>query len=340
VATADPPSADERYCAWYGAPGGDGVLYFGEAAFWWAMAHAGGDPTADLRRPGPQLVGRFDLAREQLLPPLDVGRGEGRSGVWDVLADGGEVYFTTFYEGAGAVDPATGVVRRLDLGAAPNELGIGPDGLLLLTRYGSGTQTGDGNVVGFRRDGRIAREWQLPPPAGYRVAPKTPAWDEARGALWVTTDLLPEAPGEGRPLRHDAYRLDLAGAAVLQPASPELQFAARGPDGRFYRALVAGRQLALEVSPSADAPAQRVLLDPGFAPELDFVQDIQPADDGRVAVSRWSGIVHVLHPDGSVGSVQLPRLDPSGLYYTTVLHGDRLCATYCADVTVVCADAP
>ena len=25
---------------------------------------------------------------------------------------------------------------------------------------------------------------------------------------------------------------------------------------------------------------------------------------------------------------------------TAVLHRDRLCATYCADVTVVCADAP
>jgi hypothetical protein len=41
-----------------------------------------------------------------------------------------------------------------------------------------------------------------------------------------------------------------------------------------------------------------------------------------------------------VRSVSLPRLDPAGLYYTAVLHGDRLCATYCADVTVVCVDAP
>ena len=34
------------------------------------------------------------------------------------------------------------------------------------------------------------------------------------------------------------------------------------------------------------------------------------------------------------------RIDPEGLYYTAVLHGDRLCATYCADVTVVCVNAP
>ena len=51
----------------------DGVLYFGEAAFWSAKASAGGDPTADLQRAGPQLVGRFDLAGERWLPPLEVG---------------------------------------------------------------------------------------------------------------------------------------------------------------------------------------------------------------------------------------------------------------------------
>jgi len=77
-----------------------------------------------------------------------------------------------------------------------------------------------------------------------------------------------------------------------------------------------------------------------FPVELDFVQDIQPAADGRVVVTRWSGRVHVADARGRVRSVQLPRLDPDGLYYTAVLHGDRLCATYCADVTVVCVNAP
>src|SRR5262245_45828701 len=61
VNVARAPSPDERYCAWYGSRGRDDVLYFGQAAFWWAMAKASGDPTADLRHAGPQLVGRFDL---------------------------------------------------------------------------------------------------------------------------------------------------------------------------------------------------------------------------------------------------------------------------------------
>src|SRR5688572_11253968 len=58
VNVARAPSADERYCAWYGSRGKDDVFYFGQAAFWSAMARADGDPTADLRHVGPQLVGR------------------------------------------------------------------------------------------------------------------------------------------------------------------------------------------------------------------------------------------------------------------------------------------
>ena len=48
----------------------------------------------------------------------------------------------------------------------------------------------------------------------------------------------------------------------------------------------------------------------------------------------------VVNSHGDVRSVALPHLDPAGLYYTGVLHGSRLCSTYCADVTIVCADAP
>jgi hypothetical protein len=121
VYVANPPSPDERYCAWYGAQGADGVLYFGESAFWSAKASSGGDPTADLQRAGPQPIGRFDLAAERWLPPLEVGEPDSRSGVWDVLvAADGEVYFTTFFEEAGSVNPATGRVRRMALCRALN----------------------------------------------------------------------------------------------------------------------------------------------------------------------------------------------------------------------------
>ena len=57
-------------------------------------------------------------------------------------------------------------------------------------------------------------------------------------------------------------------------------------------------------------------------------------------MTRWSGLVHVVSPNGRVATRRLPRLDPTGLYYTAVIRGDRLCASYCAEVTVVCVDAP
>jgi hypothetical protein len=41
---------------------------------------------------------------------------------------------------------------------------------------------------------------------------------------------------------------------------------------------------------------------------------------------------------GEIDLIQLPRPGGDGLYYTGVLAGDRLCATYCAGLTVVCHD--
>jgi hypothetical protein len=343
VHVARAPSSTERYCAWYGTEGADGVLYFGEAAFWSAKAKAGGDATADLQQPGPQLIGRFDLAAERWLPPLEVGTADSRSGVWDVL-DGGdsEIYFTTFFEEAGSVQPATGRVRRLELGGALNELAHGPDGTVLASRYGSGSaNAGDGDVIAFDRNGRIVRRWSLAAPPGYRVAPKTPLWDGLRSELWVTADQLPIAgvPGTDLAPRQDAIAVDASGHARLLPEPPEILFLAKGRDGEIYRAEADEQSLWLAIVPPRDAP-RRVLLDDAFAPGLDFAQDIQVSADGRVVVTRWSGVVHVLERDGRVRSAALPRPDAAGLYYTGVLHGQRLCVTYCADVTVVCVDAP
>jgi len=323
------------------------VLYVGEAAFWSTTASSGGDPTADLRLPGPQPIGRFELATERWLPPLEVGQPDSRSGVWAVLpGPDGQVYFTTFFEGAGSVNPTTGHVRRLALGSALNELAAGPGGTVIATRYGTDPAedgSGDGDVIAFDRTGQIVRRWGLAAPPGYRVAPKTPLWDGLRNALWVTADQLPVAPPTGAPAapRHTAIAIDESGRARLLPEVPELMFAAKGDDGTLYFAESDPQALWLSVvPPPARGEPHRVPLDRAFAPEFDFAQDIQVAADGRVAVTRWSGVVHVLHPDGRVGSVALPHLDPTGLYYTAVLRGDRLCATYCADVTVVCVDAP
>jgi hypothetical protein len=106
------PSSEERYCAWFGDARED-ILYFGEAPFWWAYRRHAGDPRADLRHPGPQLVGRFDLRRLAFLEPLDLAPAASAGGVWDVLAHpNGRVYFTDFFGASGYVEPESGRVVR------------------------------------------------------------------------------------------------------------------------------------------------------------------------------------------------------------------------------------
>lgn len=338
VHTAEAPSSAERYCAWYGSPQA-GTLYFGQAAFWSAMRAAGDDPKADLREPGPQRVGRFDLEREVLLEPLDVGAPGRRSGVWDVLPRGDRLWFTTFYEPAGVVTLATGAVHHLpELGGGLNEIAPGPGDTVLISRYSSA----DGGLVAIGPDGSVAERWPLVPPPGYTVAPKTPAWDASRRESWVTSDLLPGTGSSSAGARFDAYHLDDRGRELKRIETPEIQFAAFGPDGTGWLVEASGPALHLRIVPTPESgrAERRVLLDAAFVHTLDFAQDVQPTDDGRAVVTRWSGRVHVVDREGEVRTAQLPKLDPEGLYYTAVLHGDRLCATYCADVTVVCIDAP
>lgn len=340
VATAPAPSAQERYCAWYGASDGR-TLYFGEAAFWATMRAHGGDPRADLLAPGPQPIGRFDLEHEALLPPIEVARPDSRSGVWDVLPSAGSLWFTTFFELSGRVDASGAVERLAQLGTGLNEIAPGPQGGVVISRYAAERADADGSVLWVDAGGKERAEWALVAPTGYRVAPKTVAWDPRREQLWVTSDLLPLGPGA---VRHDAYRLDRRGALQQRFAQPELQFVAFGADGSGFFAEAQGALLTLRIQPPPGVgPARTLTLDDAFAAGFDFVQDVQPMPDGRAVVTRWSGLVHVV--GRRVATLRLPRLDPQGLYYTGVLHGgrdgrERLCATYCADVTVVCADAP
>jgi hypothetical protein len=337
VVTAAAPSGAERYCAWYGAVHA-GTLYFGMAAFWSANAvHR--HPTGDLREPGPQPIGRFDLATERMRAPLEVGTPGARSGVWDVLALDGAVYFTTYFESAGRVDPQSGEVSRFaGLGLGLNELARGPDGSVLVSRYGAGPG-GNGSVLAFSPAGEALEEWPLTAASGYRVAPKTVAWDARRRRIWATADLLRV---DGGPPRFPSYVIEPRRGATGRIDRPEIQFVAFAEDGTGYRAVLDGSLLRLIIVPPPGSGRRLlpVTLDRAFPSGLDFAQDIQVAADGRVVVTRWSGRVHVVDADGTARSVQLPRLDPEGLYYTAVLHGGRLCATHCADVTVVCVDAP
>ena len=188
VVRAPDPSPSEAYCAWYG-DARDGLLYFGQAPFWSALRAAGGDARADLLHAGPQLVGRFDLESESLRPPLDVGEPGARSGVWDVHAHAnGWVYYTTYFEAMGRVDPANGRVERFDaLGSGLNEIAPGPGDSLLVSRYGP-SDARRGSVLQISAAGERLAEWPLEPPPGYTSAPKTVAFDPVHAEIWATTD--------------------------------------------------------------------------------------------------------------------------------------------------------
>jgi len=339
VRTAPAPSDSEAYCAWYGDRAND-VLYFGQAAFWSGYRARGGDPTADMETRGPLLIGRFDLRHERMLPPLDVRTEHNRTGVWDVLAHpNGRIYFTTFFSSAGFVDPESGRVRRFDnLGSGLNELAAGPGESILVSRYAADGRPG--SILQIDPEGRLLAEHPLGAPERYSAAPKTVAWDPARRAIWVTNDLLPE--GEGA-IRHDAAVLAQDGRELQRITQPELQFVTFRSDGVGYAAEAEGATLSLHrVPPPGETGAwHRIVLDEAFPAALDFVQDITRSEEGPIVVSRWSGSIHLVDDaSGVVTSLKLPALAVDGLYYTATVRDDRLCATYCAGVTVVCRDLP
>jgi len=328
-------------CAWYGDSDGES-LYFGESAFWAAMREGGGDPEADLARTGAKQIGRFDLTAERMGPPLVVDVAGG-SGVWDVLPAHGRVYFTTFFGPAGAVDPESGALEVFTaLGTGLNELAPGPDGTLLASRYGA-AGGGPGSVVRMTPEGERLAEFELGAPPGYVAAPKTVAWDPVRREIWVTVDLVSRSGGTPAT---DARRLASDGHELERVSSPEIQFVAFGSDGTGYFAVRTSALLELLVlEPRMSGPplaaARRIVLDRSFPAAADFVQDIHPASDGRVVLTRWSGKVHVVDVRSEdARTVELPRENGRGLYYSGVLRGRRLCTTYCEGIEVVCTGLP
>jgi len=343
-----PPSADEAYCAWY-ADSYDDVLYFGVSAFWSASRNAGGDPRADLATPGPQWIGRFDLANEAPLPPLDLDPPRSAGGPWDVLAGPDRVYFSDYFGVSGYADPATGhSVRFEDLGPGLNEWAWGPDGTILVTRYGYGSGASAANeILVLEPDGSVRAQLPLTGPSGWRPAPKSLAWDPVRREIWVNTDLLPDTDAphhEVEDVRHDTRVLDEAGREQMRFTDPEVHFMTFGPDGTGYFAEVQANLLHLRVRSPEQAAASPVLtgtrvpLDDAFHAGSDFVQDVRVGDDGSAVVTRWSGKIHLVAPDGEVRNLELPR-GPGDLYYTAVLREGRVCATRCGDLAVVCRDA-
>lgn len=339
------PAADAGtppYCAWYGAADGSS-LYFGESAFWSAMRLAGGDPTADLAVGGPKRIGRFSLANMTLAPsiPVDVKAG---SGIWDVLAAGDQVFFTTYFGPGGVMDVPTGQATIFEeAGIGLNELAPGPGQTIVASRYGAADGSG-GSVVLLTGDGSVLHEFPLPANEGWLAAPKTVAYDPVRREIWVTVDLVSKT---GARPRQDARRLTLEGREIARVEDPEIQFVTFGRDGTGYLAERSGSRLRLLVlersAPKGDPllSSRPIPLDDAFDAAHDFAQDIQLADDGRVVVTRWSGRVHVVDPRSShVDTIDFPRDGAGGLYYTAVLASGRVCSTLCAGVEVVCTDAP
>ena len=275
-----------------------------------------------------------------MLAPLAIGPADAKSGVWDVLAHpNGWIYFTTFFESAGRVEPASGRVEWFRAaGTGLNELALGPGGRILASRYGR--DGGSGSVVVLAETGEIVAEHALAAPAGLTVAAKSIAYDRVRDAAWVNTDLL----AEGAPPAHDARVLALAdGRELAHWAAPELDFMTFGPDGTGFLAerseeLLRLRVLAPDPHASPQIGGRRIPLDDAM-PASDFAQEVRALSDGRVLVTRWSGVVHVISPGGRVADLELPRAG-EGLYYTGVAAGARVCATFCRGIEVVCRPAP
>ena len=354
--TSEIAPSPERACGWYADREGD-VLYIGVSAFWSERAASGGDPRADLSRGRARRIARFDLRAERFLPPLDVAQGPRSTGVWDVEVVEDGIFFTTFFDAAGLHRISTGETRELaDAGNGLAEVMPGPDGGWVVSRYASEVAGAPGSIVVLDRGGRRIEEIQLVARTDALPAPKTVAFDGGRSWLWVTGDWID--PDSGSALgSHPAWVVERGGVGLHMFEEPELQ-AVRFLGERGFLALVSGDELWLRTL-EAGEPFQppkalegAVLLDADFPRALDFVQDLQPGADGSLVVIRWSGVVHVVDPTGGVASARLPHgpgtrgAEAPDLYYSAhLLPGapgkpDRLCATRCAGIQVVCRDWP
>ncbi|MEX2209065.1 MAG: hypothetical protein WEF50_22840 [Myxococcota bacterium] len=339
----------ERYSAWF-ADERDGVIYFGLSPFWTAL-WATGDPSADLRVPGPHLIGRFELASETFLPPLEVRATapDVRSSVWDVLAHpNGWIYYTTFFEGMGRVHPETGQVETFPaLGLGLNELALGPNGRIYVTRYGSGLaepgQRGDGAIVVTSESGLLLREVPLHARDGAVTAVKSIAVDPSSGRAIANADVI-GSDGRVAFARFWLGRdLSLVGAPIFEP---ELLFVAFAPDGRMYAVEDESGHLQLELRGGVRVAET---LDLGERHDSDFAQDIQIAADGTAAIAFWSGRVELVRErDGRVERASLVLEKPAdcgpppgrSLVYSAFTTETDVFATLFCGVTILRAPLP
>jgi len=335
----------ERYSAWF-ADERDGVIYFGLSPFWTEL-RASGKPTGDLAEPSAHLIGRFELGRGGFLPLL-VARVPGpdsRSSVWDVLAHpNGWIYYTTYFEEMGRVQPATGAVEHFEaVGSGLNEIAVGPNGDLYVTRYGSADPkqpaASDGALVEISPQGKLVREVPLHGRDGAFTAPKSVAVDPLSGEVWLNADVI--APDGAVSFATFHLGADLAVRETLA-APPELLFVAFDRDGRGLfveddagavraRVVRAGRELA------------RVELGPRVA--ADFAQDVHFAADGTAAIAFWSGRIELVR-ERTPGQYTATRVDlekPAdcataahpAIFYSAFAERTGVYATLYCDATIV-----
>ena len=338
----------ERYSAWF-ADERDGVIYFGLSPFWTEL-HARGKPTGDLAEPSAHLIGRFELGRGGFLPLL-VARAPGpdsRSSVWDVLAHpNGWIYYTTYFEEMGRVRPATGEVEHFEaVGTGLNEIAVGPNGDLFVTRYGAADPKqpaqSDGALVEISPEGALVREVTLHAREGAFTAPKSVAVDPNSGEVWVNADVI--APDGAVSFATFHLAADLSVRETL--TTPELMFVAFDPKFRWgvFVEDDAGQLRARLVGGGGEFA--RVDLGPR-APH-DFAQDIHFAADGITAVvAFWSGRVELLRWDSVKGAratrVQLEKpgdCEPPALFYSAFAERDGVYATLYCDATIVRGPLP
>jgi hypothetical protein len=334
----------ERYSAWF-ADERNGVIYFGLSPFWTEM-RARGTPTGDMAEESAHLIGRFELGRNDFLPMLVARRAgpDSRSSVWDVLAHpNGWVYYTTYFEEMGRVRPGTGEVEHFDVGSGLNEIAVGPNGNLFVTRYGSGDPSQraaqDGALVEISPEGKLVREVALHARDGAFSAPKSVAVDPLSGEVWLNADVI----GPDGAVSFATFHLG-ADLVVREriAAPPELMFVAFARDGLGVfveddggavraRMVRGGRELA------------RVDLGPRAA--TDFAQDVHFARDGTAAIAFWSGRVELVREDSVKGysarRVQLEKpsdcADPDqhAIFYSAFLEPGGVYATLYCDATIV-----
>jgi hypothetical protein len=240
------------------------------------------------------------------------------------------------------VRPGLGEAQRFDdLGPGLNELALGPDQNLYVTRYGAAKT--DGGVAVISPEGKRVREVSLHARAGTQTAPKSIAVDPHSGEVWVNADVV--APDQKVSFAAFHLASDLHVLERLDPAV-ELLFMAFDASGRGF--FVEDRAGRLDLRVTRDG-AELLRVDLGPRAPHDFAQDIHFAPDGTAAIVFWSGRVDLVRQDGgnfAHAEIQLERPEQctgegeNPLFYSAfVIRGSVYATLYC-DAAIVRAPLP